>query len=591
VHNFASILDYHLAQRPDAVTVVQDERRLTVRELHERVNRLAAGLSELGLGRGDVVGLLLYNRPEFLEMVYAANRIGAVFLPLNYRLAEDEWQYILGHAQAKAVLTEPQFFGAIDRMAAGLPDLEHRIQVGDGDVGDGVGDAWTGYADLLARHKGALVEPVDVEPGDLQRLMYTSGTTSRPKGVRITYGNLQAKNLAHIVHFGLTAADITLVCGPLYHVAGLDMPALATLYAGGSVVLQRAFDAPGALRVMQEHRVTNVWLAPAMVNAVLEVPDRASFDVTSVRFILAGGEKTPEPVLRRIMAAFPNAWFADAYGLTETVSGDTFLDREHALSKLGSVGRPVPHTQVRIIDDAGQDVAAGEVGEIALRGPKVFAGYWRDEKATAAAIRDGWFHTGDIGHLDADGYLYIDDRKKDMIVSGGENIATPEVERVLYEHPAVLEAAVIGLPHPRWGEVPRAFVVLRPGASATPEELRACCGARLLAAGPRREPARDVLLLPRGREGDAGAARRLDHQRLVGARDDRLRADRRVCRKQGRRRGADQGARCRVGRSRCAREHSRTRLLPHGPQLRAAGQPLGRADRARHADGPGGQRR
>ncbi|MCX4767722.1 long-chain fatty acid--CoA ligase [Streptomyces sp. NBC_01275] len=475
MHNFASILDYHLSQRPDAVVVVQEKQRLTVRQLHERVNRLAAGLSELGVGRGDVVGLLLYNQPEFLELVYAVNRIGAVFLPLNYRLSEEEWQYILGHAQAKVLVTEPEFVRAADRILSDLPGLAHRIQVG----GDTTAEAWTGYEDLLARHPGARVEPVEAGPDELQRLMYTSGTTARPKGVCLTHANVQAKNLAHIVHFGLTAADTTLVCGPLYHVGGLDMPALATLYAGGSVVLQRKFDAAGALRAIEEHGVTNVWLAPAMVNAVLEVPDRESYDTRSVRFVLGGGEKTPEPVLRRIMSAFPGAWFADAYGLTETVSGDTFLDRAHALTKLGSVGRPVPHTRIRIVDDTGKEVPAGELGEITLRGPKVFAGYWRDEQATAAVLRDGWFHTGDIGHVDEDGFLYIDDRKKDMIVSGGENIATPEVERVLYAHPAVLEAAVVGLTHPRWGEVPRAFVVLRPEANAGAEELREFCRARL----------------------------------------------------------------------------------------------------------------
>ncbi|MGW3100625.1 acyl-CoA synthetase [Streptomyces sp. NPDC001100] len=476
MHNFASILDYHLAQRPGAVAVVQDERSLTVRQLHERVNQLAAGLAELGVGRGDVVGLLLYNQPEFLELVYAVNRLGAVFLPLNYRLSAEEWQYILGHAQAKVIVTEPEFVRAVERSAGCLTDLEHRVLIGGDEPPE---EPWTDYEELLARHKGERVEPVDVELDDLQRLMYTSGTTSRPKGVRITYGNLEAKNLAHIVHFGLTAADTTLVCGPLYHVGGLDMPALGVLHAGGSVVLQRKFDPQGVLDAIEKHRVTNVWLAPAVVNAVLEVPDREEYDTGSVRFVLGGGEKTPEPVLRRIMTAFPNAWLADAYGLTETVSGDTFLDREHALSKLGSVGRPVPQTRVRIVDDTGVEVPAGELGEITLRGPKVFAGYWRDEKATAAALRDGWFHTGDIGHVDADGFLYIDDRKKDMIVSGGENIATPEVERVLYEHPAVLEAAVVGLDHPRWGEVPRAFVVFRPGESAGAEELREFCRARL----------------------------------------------------------------------------------------------------------------
>ncbi|MEU4658437.1 long-chain fatty acid--CoA ligase [Streptomyces sp. NPDC023723] len=475
MHNFASILDYHLAQRPDAVAVVQDDRRLTVRELHTRVNQLAAGLSGLGVRRGDVVGLLLYNRPEFVELLYAVNRIGAVLLPLNYRLSEDEWQFILDHARAKVIVTEPEFAPAVDRLGRVLDRLEHRIQVGDGTLVEG----WTGYDDLLSRHVGASVETVDVEAGDLQRLMYTSGTTSRPKGVCITYGNLQAKNLAHIVHFGLTAQDTTLVCGPLYHVGGLDMPALGVLYAGGKVVLQRKFDAVGVLTAIQEQRVTNLWLAPAMVNAVLEVPGREAYDTTSVRFVLGGGEKTPEPVLRRIGAAFPNAWFADAYGLTETVSGDTFLDRAHSLSKLGSVGRPVPHTRIRIVDDSGREAPAGELGEITLRGPKVFAGYWRDERATAAAIKDGWFHTGDIGHVDEEGFLYIDDRKKDMIVSGGENIATPEVERVLYDHPAILEAAVVGLPHPRWGEVPRAFVVFRPGMRTEAEELRRFCQERL----------------------------------------------------------------------------------------------------------------
>jgi len=212
---------------------------------------------------------------------------------------------------------------------------------------------------------------------------------------------------------------------------------------------------------------------------VLQVPDLDSYDTRSIRFIINGGEKMPVPLIEKLLHVFPNAWFSDAYGLTETVSGDTFLDREHVISKIGSVGKPMIHLDVRVVDPAGADVAPNEIGEILLRGPKVFKGYWRDPEATAEAIKDGWFHTGDMGRIDEDGYLFIEDRKKDMIVSGGENIASPEVERVLYEHPAVLEAAVIGMPDPRWGEVPKAFVVLKPGEKVSEQELIAFCAERL----------------------------------------------------------------------------------------------------------------
>jgi acyl-CoA synthetase (AMP-forming)/AMP-acid ligase II len=216
-----------------------------------------------------------------------------------------------------------------------------------------------------------------------------------------------------------------------------------------------------------------------MVIAILQLPDVSERDLSSVRLVIGGGEKMPEPLVRRVLDAFPGVWFADAYGLTETVSGDTFNDAEHMLSKVGSVGRPVPHLEVRIVDDEGFAVPRGEVGEIALRGPKVTSGYWRDAEATARSWRNGWFHTGDVGRLDDDGFLFVEDRKKDMIVSGGENIATPEVERVLYEHPDVVEAAVVGMSHPRWGEVPRAFVVLRPGAEPDTPALIGFCRQRL----------------------------------------------------------------------------------------------------------------
>jgi acyl-CoA synthetase (AMP-forming)/AMP-acid ligase II len=309
--------------------------------------------------------------------------------------------------------------------------------------------------------------------------MYTSGTTGRPKGVMITHGNLAWKNLAQLVEFGFTADDLGLACGPLYHVGALDLTATSLIAAGASTIIHRSFDAAAVVEELERSRVTTVWLAPAMVNAIMALPEIDRRDLTSVRVIINGGEKMPVPLIERIQRTFPAAWFADAYGLTETVSGDTFLDRESIVSKLGSVGRPSLHLELQVWDDGGRAVPAGGRGEIVVRGPKVFKGYWRDADATAQAFTGGWFHTGDVGVLDEDGYLFIVDRLKDMIVSGGENIAGSEIERVLYEHDAVLEAAVVGRPDERWGEVPVAYVVLRAGRSATPSELLEHCRGQL----------------------------------------------------------------------------------------------------------------
>jgi acyl-CoA synthetase (AMP-forming)/AMP-acid ligase II len=295
----------------------------------------------------------------------------------------------------------------------------------------------------------------------------------------LTHANLAWKNLAHIVEFGVTGADLGLACGPLYHVGALDLTTTTLIASGATVILHRQFEAAAVVDEIERSRVTTVWLAPAMVNAIMSLPDVEQRDLSSVRLVIGGGEKMPVPLIERLQRTFPSAWFADAYGLTETVSGDTFLDRDSTVTKLGSVGRPCLYLEVDIWDEDGRSVPAGERGEIVLRGPKVFKGYWRDPDATATAFAGGWFHTGDIGVRDEDGYLFIVDRLKDMILSGGENIAGSEVERVLYEHDAVLEAAVIGRPHERWGEVPAAYVVLKPGTTATADELTERCRAQL----------------------------------------------------------------------------------------------------------------
>ena len=468
--NWSSILKRNADRFPDKDSVVGLGKRFTYRELYERSNSLARGLKDLGLGKGDIVGVLLYNCCEYIEITFAINQIGAIWLPLNFRLAGEEFQYILENAGAKALITEQEFAPVISSIKSNLPDLKNVVLLGS-DYPEG----WLDYADLVRQNLGARVPHVEVGQDDLHRLMYTSGTTARPKGVMLTYGNLYWKNIGHLLTFGITNMDRTLVVGPLYHVGGMDLPGTGTLYAGGSLVILKKFDPVEILKAIDQEKVTNLWLSPAMTIMLFNEPSFDQYDVSSVRFIIDGGEKMPVTLIKQFKDKFPNAWFADAYGLTETVSGDTFLAKDRMLNKLGSVGKPVPHLHVRVVDENDNDVPPNELGEICLKGPKVFKGYWKNPEATAEALRGGWFHTGDIGTLDEDGYLYIMDRKKDIIISGGENIASPEVERVIYEIPAVLEAAVVGIPHPKWLEVPKAYVALKPGESLTAEEIKQHC--------------------------------------------------------------------------------------------------------------------
>jgi O-succinylbenzoate-CoA ligase len=474
VLNLAAVLDHHVRRYPDKVVITHGDRRVTNRELYARVNSLAAGLQNAGVRPGDIVALLLTNCPEFIESLLAVNRIGAALLPLNVRLSAAEWQYNLEHSQAAAIISEPEFQSKIDNIVPSLPNLATRVLLGTESR-----EPWLALEQLIADNKGIVLPAAAVAENHLHRLVYTSGTTSRPKGVPLTHGNVHWKTLSHLVEFGITGEDVALVCGPLYHVGGLDIPALTVWYAGGSLVIMRKFDAVELVATIERERPTQMWLATAMLNMLLQLPDVAERDLSSLRLVIFGGERTPKAMIDRCLSAIPNAWISDGYGSTETCSGDAFNDAAHALSKAGSVGRPVLHLDLKIVDDNGSEVAIGKTGEVAIRGPKVFSGYWRDEAATAKVFRDGWFLTGDIGRLDEDGYLYIEDRKKDMIISGGENISSSEVERVLYEHPHVLEAAVVAMQHTRWGEVPKAFVVLKVKNSLDTAVLREFCAQRL----------------------------------------------------------------------------------------------------------------
>jgi fatty-acyl-CoA synthase len=450
------VLHHHAERFGDRPALVHEGTTQTWSELLSDVQLTAGALRERGVGPGDVVGVLMYNSARFLELMHAISHLGAIFMPLNWRLAAAEIGYIAGHSEAVLVVTEPE----LSERAAEI----------------------AGTPVVLIDELGGTAPQIDPSPtlaGDTHRLMYTSGTTSRPKGVMISYGNLWAKNATGVVEFEMTAACVNLACGPLYHVGALDLTTTTLMYLGATTHVLRRFEPAAVLEAIERERITDVWLAPAMIAALVTHPDAAGRDLSSLRLIIDGGEKMPLPLIERVLATFPNAWFADAYGMTETVGGDTVLDKGRTLSKLGSVGKPVLHTEIRTVRPDGSDCDAGEPGEVIMRGPKICQGYWRDQRATADAIRDGWLHSGDLGVLDKDGYLFIVDRLKDVIVSGGENIASSEVERVLYEHAAIAEVAVVARPDERWSEVPVAFYVTAPDETVDAAELERHCRASL----------------------------------------------------------------------------------------------------------------
>jgi fatty-acyl-CoA synthase len=469
--NVSSVVRHHAERDASWIALTTAEETRTYAELWERTQAVAGALQAAGVGRGSVVAVLLHNSLEFVELMCATAHVGGIFMPLNWRLAPPELTYICTHAGAVAVVSEPELADRCDDLAAAGGPEAWLTQ------GSSAG-RWLGLEEAVATAT-PVAEPAEVAGEDVHRLMYTSGTTALPKGVMITYANLFWKCAAQVVEQQVTPDDRGLIAGPLYHVGALDLTLTNLLYVGASAHVLRRFDAEAVLAAIEEHAITNLWLAPAMVNAVLRSDALPKHDLSSLRVLVDGGEKMPLQLIERVLETFPNAWFADAYGLTETVSGDTFLDKGRVTAKLGSVGKPVLHTEIRIVGVDDRPVPPGEHGEIVVRGPKVCKGYWRDAEATARAFRGGWFHTGDVGYLDEDGYLYVVDRLKDVIISGGENIASLEVERVVYSHPDVVETAVVGSPDPRWNEVPVAYVVLREGASVDADALARFCAERL----------------------------------------------------------------------------------------------------------------
>ena len=469
--NYSRFVESQAIRRADKVAIIGEGAEWTYRQLAERVRAVAAFLADHGVGRGDRVALQAMNSAEYICTVLAVYRVGGIAVPLNYRLQEAELSYLLRNSQAVVIVAEGAFAPSLDNAAQGL-DVRARIQLDPGALPPG----WIGFEQVLADHAGRTVPVADVADTDPQRIMYTSGTTDRPKGVIVTHRMAHLNALTHVTELGLAEQDRVLVSSPLYHVAAWDAPGLGALFVGGSLVVLRKFDAATALEVIERHRITGGIFVQAMLHALRGAAD-GSRDLSSLRWVIFGAASGE--LYREIAELLPTTRLVQAYGMTEACSAIAYIDPAHARAKLGSVGSAVPFVEFRVVDENDHPVPAGTAGQVVLRGPKVTPGYWQDPELTATAWAGGWFHTGDVGVLDEDGFLSITDRLKDMIRSGGENVASQEIERILYAHPGVLETAVIGIPDDRWQEVPKAFVVPKAGVELSEQELIAHCRASL----------------------------------------------------------------------------------------------------------------
>jgi fatty-acyl-CoA synthase len=462
--NLSSFIAFHARRTRSRCALKYRGQEISYASFDQRLRTVAGWLASRGVGPDDVVAVLMKNSTAFLEIAFAASHIGAIFLPINYRLAADEVAYIVQNSGARILLADEE----LSASAAGPAPI---VLVDEATQSNATHFAPDARPAAAARRL----------PSELMRLMYTSGTTDRPKGVMLSYENFYWKSADHVLALGLSRDTRLLVAGPLYHVGALDLPGIAVLWQGGMLSIQRDFDPGQCLAAIEADRLNAAWLAPVMTSSLLSCPDRGSHDVSSLRWVIGGGEKTPEARIRAFSQFFTNARYIDAYGLTESVGGDTFMEPGFEIDKIGSTGRAVAHVEIEIRDDSGNSLGAGVNGEICLRGPKVTRGYWRDPEKTSSAFFGDWFRTGDVGYLDEDGFLYLTDRKKDMIISGGENIASSEIERVIYEMPGVREVAVIGMPDERWGERPVAVVVVADGTLLELPHLAEHCRKQLAA--------------------------------------------------------------------------------------------------------------
>lgn len=444
-------LDKRAALTPDRLALIDGKEQLTFRELRERSLRTARQLSGLGIRQGAVVGLLCTSSAAFVELVHALTYLGAILMPLNTRLTAHEISFQIEDAACRHLIYDEANGQLAEEVLGRLPQLL-LIQA------EGLSE--------LQEAEGSLMTYIDTET--VQAIMYTSGTTGAPKGVMLTYGNHWSSAVGSVLNLGLSSTERWLAAVPLFHISGLSIIWRSVIY-GMTMIIHRKFDPANANRAILEQGVTIMSVVSNMLARMLEDLGGRTYP-PEFRCMLLGGGPAPRPLLESCAAKGIPVY--QTYGMTETASQIVTLPPEYALSKLGSAGKPLFQAEIRIAGNRGGNALPGEAGEILVRGPNVTKGYWNRPQATAEAMKGGWLATGDIGYLDEDGFLYVLDRRKDLIISGGENVYPAEIEAALLQHPAVKEAGVTGVADERWGQVPIACVVLREDAQLSEEELR-----------------------------------------------------------------------------------------------------------------------
>ena len=468
------LLDISEARFFHKTAIIFNDRRYTYGQVKNRVQRLMTGLARLDVRKGDRVSTLMWNSAEMMEINLAAVRLGAVFTPLNYRLKVPELAYVVENARPKVLISDDTCQDLAGNMASSMDRAGSLIS-----TADKPGSGFQSYEALVTDNE-PFEGSAEVRPQDRCQLLYTSGTTARPKGVVLSHENViwNAFNMIHARHD--RPDDVSLIVGPLFHAAALNSHYIPRLALGATMIIMDRFDPERMMDLIEREGATIVPGNPSLFIMLLEYCSSKHHNTSTVTTLTSGADKLTEQTKKALMDLFPQAeGVYDIYGLTEAGPCVTLLDAADSLRKSACVGLPLPFMQVRLLDEAGEPVPVGQPGELVVRGPSVMEGYYGLPEETAEVLKEGWLFTGDMARADEEGFLYIVDRKKDMIVSGGENVSAREVEEALFSHASVLKAAVFSLPDAKWGEKVAAAVILREGRKESEEELRAFLRERL----------------------------------------------------------------------------------------------------------------